>query len=405
MKKLSVDNKFLSLPIIGSIAVAVYLRWYLFLKPGYAFDLGQFIKWTRFILDNGFFNLYSSANIATVDNYPPVIPLLTSAWFKFSSVLQLSFNDIENTKLIFTLVEIILLIIVSTIVVKSNARHKYVLLALTIISPALALVTTGWGQAEAVFVLLILLAFVTAEKMSVLSVFILLLSLLTKPQAIPAVGIYFLYLFFKDGLKKAAISLGIFLAMFAAAYLLFYSIGKISLIELFTGSVGFYKNLSLNAFNLWWMIYGRETWNIVDKVSGQFDYKTLGLTIFVIFELPALYYLTKAKKIADVALVLGYTYLCFFVFPTEIHERYLYPAVVFLGIAAVLDKQLFYSYILVSVTFILNILAVLQSVYPQFSFLSQNMISGSWTVLVAGANVLLCLYLAMYLIFKSNAKS
>jgi Gpi18-like mannosyltransferase len=405
MKKLAAEYKLISLPIIVASVAAVALRWYLFFKPGYAFDLGQFIKWTKFILDNGFFSLYSAENIKIVDNYPPVIPLLTSFWFKISPIFHLGFSDIQNTKFIFTIVEIILVGVISAIIIRSNAKHKVSLLALTIISPALALVTTGWGQAEAVFVLLILLAFVLIEKMTFMSVVFLLLALLTKPQAIPAVGIYFLYLFFKDGFKKAIIYFGVFLAMFAAAYLIFYSIGKISLIELFTGSVGFYKNLSLNAFNFWWVIYGRGTWDIVDKAAGQFNYKTVGLTMFVIFELPALYYLSKAKKISEVALVLGYTYLCFFVFPTQIHERYLYPAVAFLGVAAALDKQLFYAYILVSVTFILNILAVLQSVYPQFGFLSQSLIAGSWTTLVAGANVLLCLYLAMYLISKSYAKS
>jgi hypothetical protein len=167
--------------------------------------------------------------------------------------------------------------------------------------------------------------------------------------------------------------------------------------------MGFYKNISLNAFNLWWLLHGAQSWNIQDTASAAgLTYKSLGLVLFAIFEIPAILYLIyKAKKLPEVLLVVAYSYLAFFIFPTEIHERYLFPAVVLFAIPAILNKGIFWVYLILTVTFLLNVFAVLQSVYLEFPFFHYNMLPFVWTQLVAAINVLVCVYLGIYLFYET----
>lgn len=393
------DFNLISLMFFG--AISFFLRYFYILKPGYNFDLSQFLKWQNFVNEKGFWNLYSQENVNLVDKYPPLIPFLSSIWSK----IQLSsFDDLKWFKLLPTAFEVILIVISIFIILKSSAKYKNILAGVVAVSPAIGFITSAWGQAESIFCLLILLSFVLLSRFEYLSVIALLAAVLTKPQALPAVMIFFLFCFFSKHLKKTAILLAEFLLLSGLILVLFKIKGNLNILDLYTGSVGFYKNLSLNAFNLWWFIYKNHSWDIADTVSNGLSYKSAGLLLFAVFELPAIFYLAKAKKISEVMLVLAYTYLCFFVFPTEIHERYLYPAVAFWGIAAVLDKRLFYGFLILNFTLLANNFAVMQSVYPQFGFLQTNLLTGDWTVFVSAANILVCLYTAMILLFKGYEK-
>lgn len=400
-----------SILFIALLAVlSVILRLFFLSKSGYDFDLSQFVKWGNAISQGGFWSVYSDKNVSLVDNYPPLIPLISSSWFYLGQFLHLL--PVLPIKLFFkilpTLFEVILVTISTIYIFRSNIKYKKILLTFAIVSPALALVTSAWGQADAVFTLFILLAFIFADKKQFLATFLIFLSLLSKPQAVPAILVYFGFLLFKKGFKNFIGQAALFFALFLAVEGAFRVFGSISLFSLLLGSLGFYKNISLNAFNIWWLLHGSLSWGIMDNGPQVLNFKNTGLILLAVFETPAIIYLfLKAKKLPEILLVVAYSYLVFFVFPTEIHERYLYPAVALLAIPAILNKRILIAYIALSVTHFLNVFAVLQSVYPQFGsfiFKSGNLLNADWTRAVALINLIVTIYIAIYFIDESAKK-
>jgi len=385
------------------IAAAIGIRIYFLTFPGYGFDIGSFLQWGNGILDKGFWGLYHGSYYSGAGlNYPPLVPLITSWWLNLGKVLD-SQNAVYFFKILPTIFELLLVIVSASYVLMSNVKYKGSLLAVILLQPAAAFVSSAWGQVDSILALFILLSFLLIEKNKFLATFLIFLALLTKPQALIAVGIYFLYFLvkkkFADLFKQAIF----FCALIALIFFAFRIFGQSEFFAPYINSVGNFKNLSLNAFNLWWALHGISSWNIQDtaQVTGL-TYKSLGLVLFAIFEIPAILYLIyKAKKIPEILLVVAYSYLAFFIFPSEIHERYLYPAVALFAIPAILNKNIFWVYLILTATFLSNVFAVLQSVYPQFPFLNYNLLNGTWTQYVSLINVLVCVYLGVYLFYES----
>jgi len=398
---------------------AIFLRFYFLFKKGFDFDIDLYIKWGDAILRGGLFDLYSKPHNFVV-NYPPLIPLLSSAWLALAKSIGISSGVSLKIffKLLPTLIEAVLTIICATYIWRSQIKYKTALLSVILIQPALAFVSAAWGQTDVIFTLLILLGFMVQEKNSTFATFLLFLSLMAKPQALPAVVIYFLYLLFKKNWKNAFVQLAFFISLSWLAAELFRYFSGANLISIYINSSGYFKNISLNAFNIWWLIHGANSWNIQDNAAILLNPKNTGFILLILFEIPALIYLyhvrddhsnvvnKKARDLPKVLLVLAYSYLIFFIFPTEIHERYLYPAVALLAIPAILDKRVFLIYIILTVTFFVNAFTVLQSVYPQFgSYIAGfgNLLIGDWTRLIALLNLIVVIYFATYF-FNESAK-
>lgn len=389
---------------VAIVLLSVALRVYLLFKPGYGNDLGSFIRWGQ-AASKGVWSLFSGNYSAWID-YPPLVPILSGWWLNLVSALGIKNIDL-GFKILPTIFEALLTIVTTLVVYKSKVRYRIWLLAAVIISPGLALVSAGWGQMDAMLALMILLGYLLIPRSLYFSTLLLFVALMIKPQAIIAVGIYFLYLFFSRGIKSFALQAAIFVALFLIPTAIFKFVGQTNFLYPYTQSIGNYDNASLNAFNLWWLIFATRSWAVKDtaQVAGV-SYRLIGLWLLFIFELPALIYLkAKARQVPQLILTVAYSYLAFFVLPTEIHERYLFPAVALMAIAALLEKKIFWVYLALSATLLLNCFAVLQSVYPQFEFLKFNLLGGNWTRAVALINILALFYLAYWLATKSFKKT
>ncbi len=393
-----------NLIIVVVIALFVALRVYLLFKPGYQNDINSFVLWGQGA-NHGFWSLFSGNYSAWID-YPPLVPMITGWWLGLTGALGIKNVDL-GFKILPTIFEALLATVTALVVYKSKVRYRIWLLAAVIASPGLALVSAGWGQMDAMLVLMILLGYLLIPRSLYFSTLLLFVALMVKPQAIIAVGIYFLYLLFSRGAKSFALHLAIFVALFLIPTAIFKFVGQTSFLYPYIKSVGNYDNTSLNAFNLWWLIFASHSWGVKDTATiAGVSYRLLGLALLLVFELPALIYLkARARQVPQLLLTVAYSYLAFFVLPTEIHERYLFPAVALLAVAALLDKRIYWAYLALSVTLLLNCFAVLQSVYSQFELLKFNLLNGSWTRVIALVNILTLFYLAYWLLTKSANKT
>lgn len=391
------NHTFLIIAIAAVLSLA--LRVFFLLKPGYSFDINCFLDWGGRIKDGGFWSLFSGDYyVKNGIDYPPLVPLISSWWFAISHT-----NNILFFKILPTVFELGLIAINVWFVLKANFKYKNLLLLVVILQPALGFVSSAWGQVDSIMSLLVVSGFLFFEKNLFLSSFLLFLAFLCKPQAAIAIFIYFVCLFFRFGKKEFAKHVVFYLVMFGAMIIAFKAFGDSNFLDPYTKSVGRYTNVSLNAFNLWWLMFHQKAWDLQDTVG---PYKKLGLILFAIFEIPVMLYAIKRKiHFPDLMLLTAYSYLVFFIFPTQIHERYLFPAIALLAIPAISSSTVFYLYIALTVTFLYNCFAVMQSVYPQFSFISGNLLLGDIPVIVAFVNVFSVLIFAYYLINESFGKT
>lgn len=389
------------------IAASVWLRLYFLHQPGYVNDINSFLAWGNQIRNSGFWSLYS-AHYAGYLDYPPLVPIISSWWLKVGETLKIA-NPTYFFKIFPTLFEVALVIISAFYVLRSQIQYKEALLAAIILQPALALITSAWGQVDSILVLLLLLGYLLIDKNEFIGTALMFLALLTKPQALIGIFIYFIYLLVRKGAINFLKQAGFFVALLLVTFLLFKAKGA-DFFSVYLLASSRYQYLSVNAFNLWWFLKGAPSFGLQDTATAGLSAKTLGLTLFAASSVPALFYLwKKAQKIPEVLLVVSYFYLAFFVFLTQMHERYLYPAVALLAIAAILNKKIFWVYLILTVTFFLNCFAVLESVFPQFtSIIHQNMgnlLAANWTRAAAAVNVIVALYLALYFVYESFRSS
>lgn len=384
------------------LILAILLRIYFLLKPGYSFDINCFLQWGNAINSYGLNYLYHS-NIFI--NYPPLIPVITACWLKIGNIFS-TINLTLYFKILPTIFELILLIICSFFIFKSQQKYKYLLLFFVLIQPALALISSAWGQIDSILSLFIILAFVLQNKHTVWSAIFLALSILVKPQAIIAVGVYFLIMIFTKKWKNLIYALSIF-TLFIVFYAVFFKFfANINFFQPYFSALGSFSNTSLNAFNFWWVIFGANSWNIRDVTGMIISYKIIGLILFGVFSLPALYYLyQKRTDLPENLLILSYFYLIFFVYPTEMHERYLYYSLALMAIPAILNWKIFVIYIILTTTVFFNCYFVLQSVYPQFAFLKTNMPTGIYPSIISWLNVIITIYLAYYFVYEATKTS
>jgi len=136
-----------------------------------------------------------------------------------------------------------------------------------------------------------------------------------------------------------------------------------------------YSRVTINAFNLWWLAlknvsFSPWTWQSYvprdDKalVAGLSP-KTLGLLLLLIFVAAILFFLWRARFrspfVARGALLLA---LSFFVLPTEMHERYLFPALAFSLLASLFSRRFFIAAGILSLTALWN-LAYITPLLPE----------------------------------------
>jgi predicted membrane-bound dolichyl-phosphate-mannose-protein mannosyltransferase len=147
----------------------------------------------------------------------------------------------------------------------------------------------------------------------------------------------------------------------------------------FYNTLDSYAYGSVNAYNFFTFIGGN--WQPLDTAFLGVQYTIWGIIFVLLIVAGSLYALFKTRNTWLIAAAL---YICMFMFSIKMHERYLFPALVFLLIAYFhnRDKRLLYLYGAFSATFFFNCadvlrmikngnqLSVIQNTAPVISFIN-----------------------------------
>lgn len=203
------------------------------------------------------------------------------------------------------------------------------------LNPALLLNSTIWGQTDSVLALLALLAFLAlGDRRFELAWSLAALAVLTKPQALLLVPLFVLWPW---GWWKSGRPLSALLAIAATVYVVADPFrGERPwtwLVELYTGTTGYYAETSVNAMNLPALLFGMRGNDSVLALglTAQTWGFAIGLVVGLLFLVP---YLRRRTRSLHAGLIAAATLVAFMCL-TRMHERYLYPYFVFAGLIGV----------------------------------------------------------------------
>jgi Gpi18-like mannosyltransferase len=225
-----------------------------------------------------------------------------------------------------------------------------------------------WGQVDALLTAgIIYVIYLISVNQSVTAAGIFWLTLNCKFQAIiylPYIG--FVLLVQLNTNRKKWLQIIINIALISLIIWMPFILSG-NLLEMFLSvatSVDLYPKLSMNACNIWYFVE-KDALNAGDQaIRMGLSYKSWGLMFFIfnaaLIALPhCILQLRKnstALSMENLARVLALINLAFFLFPTQMHERYVHPAISLLAIPPVLNKNTFiWPYIVASIAYYLNL--------------------------------------------------
>jgi Gpi18-like mannosyltransferase len=273
-----------------------------------------------------------------------------------------------------------------------------------VFNPAVIFNAAIWGQFDAIYTLFLLLSLIFALKSKPeLSAVSFAISLLTKPQAIALLPLMVFLIFKKNGLKRFMFSIAAFTAtIFAVVLPLQWSNPVTFLSDIYFGAYSGYAYTSINAFNLWGLF---GLW----VPDGNLF--ILGWIMFAAFSIFALYVLNKRWETSDQLLVFFVVFMflfAFFMLPTRIHERYLFPVISILTLMVPFVKKTRLFYSVITATFLTNVAYVLYwlNLYIDAGYTYSPNLSGHPIVIIVGIiNVIMFLYGSLLLWSEFKGKS
>jgi Gpi18-like mannosyltransferase len=263
--------------------------------------------------------------------------------------------------------------------------------ALYAFNPVVVFNAAVWGQFDAIYTFFLVLSLMLAlASKPELSAVTFTLGILTKPQSIALLPLIAFLILRKHGLRRFLTSLLAGAATIFLVILPFEWSNPITFLSnIYFGAYGGYTYTSINAFN---------TWALAGFGVNDTNFFVIGWVMFGIVAAFTLYVLHKRFEAAGELFVLFSAFVLFFSFfmlPTRIHERYLFPAISMLALLFPFIKKTRALYVVLTATLFVNISYVLYwlNVYATAGYSYGPNLSGDPVVLaVSVINLIAFLY-------------
>jgi len=338
--------------------------------PGYITDVGCFKGWADQVAKVGFSRFYSSDMFV---DYPPGYILVLYPIGK----IRLLFNLDFNSPLFLFLIKLPSLItdLASGYLLLSAARKAKLnfslslLLILYLFNPAILINSAVWGQIDSFFTFFVLLSlwFIEEKRFPVASA-IMVYALLVKPQALFFFPILFFALLENKNWKTFFKSVVSGLAILLLVILPFSWENGISwLVQKYQETISSYPYASLNAFNFFALTGGN--WVEETRPFLFLNYKIWGYIFLLIILGIATFLFFRWKNPYKIYPLSFFLISSIFMFSSKMHERYLYPALIFALFTFVYfpHRRVLLTYSGFSITHFLNVgLVLLYSWYNVF---------------------------------------
>lgn len=365
------------------------------------FDLAYFFfPWMRYSANHNLVELYRFGE--PLVDYPPLFLIQLVGLSKLYAQVVPS---LEITPLQYALIKLptvvadmavgVLIYLATTEIEQRRGQaSRLPLLAagLWLLNPAVIYVSSIWGQFDALLTMWIMAALLTAAtKRWGWSGIFLGLALLTKAQALPIVPLAAL-LAWSAGWRTLARWGGATAATVMAGLLPLWMAGAgESLVTIYITAVGRYPAMSMNAYNPWFIAHIRSRellgyW-VEDSTAllGPVTIRHVGMALVIAYGLLVVWILFRrwrapsgqpaaaaaAPQQIGTFFAAGLLIFGFFMLATEMHERYILPALAPLAVAAALLRPARLPFVLLSATAFLNLIHVLPITRDQIALMER----------------------------------
>lgn len=232
-------------------------------------------------------------------------------------------------------------------------------------SPAL-LVNGLWGQFDALLAFFLLAAVVAAlHERPALVGLALGFGLATKLLAIVIAPLLAVYLFRRSGVRAVAIGTAVAaLTMTVLALPHVWGGAGNAVLRAYAGAVHYYPYRTAEAYNTW---YVADRFDVLVRglpypevrrddrqAIGALTFQTLGLTAFVLATAALMAVLWKRPHPRSLICALTLHFFAFFMLPTQVHQRYLVPAVAMAAVLVAVRRNTAWLFIGLTTTATLN---------------------------------------------------
>ncbi len=347
--------------VLCIILVFLALNVNLFLE-GYHGDLQGQQTWGNQALKNGVSSLYAEH---TTD-YPPLYlyVLKFNAWLNlrlFRNSEVMTRNYVFISKIIPTVCNLIIGLGIFAHFRKRSFKKALLGMCLYLFNPAIIYNTAYWGQVDSVNALFMFFCIVfLVNERYMWSTICISLAILTKIQSIILLPLVLAVVLVNSERKDIFKMLFANTAVVLTVLMPFIRGGVIvQLVRRCLFSVGWQPYVTANAYNIWFLVSPRapEDWLTTLRdtytLSG-ISLRSIGFALIIAYTLLIVYQVLKNKKNAVIAAA-GMT-LAFFILPTEIHERYLFPLFPLLSLIALDDMRYARTYLILTFTHLINLM-------------------------------------------------
>ncbi len=345
-------------------ALFIYL-FVLFLLPEFChpYDSSCWANWASQLQEQGFVSAYDKTSDI---NYLPLYLYILKG-FSYLITDGQFYPNVYRLKAITWMFDIMSILLLCSMVKLESKRLRYFIFG--ILNVGFFYNTIIWSQVDGILACFVFSSFYFAYyKRAFLSIILFILGLNFKLQAIIYAPV--LLVLWLPELKVKTLILFVFAALLLQCIIIlpFVINGNAKNIWLVAfNSVDNSKVVSMNAFNLWYLFLKGNLMEIPDNLPILFGYtwRSIGLGLFCFFStmvcLPLYLNVYKARILKHAVsfdlklLLLSMTLMCyvFFFFNTQMHERYIHPAIIFLtALAFIFNKKLYWViWLLVSLNY------------------------------------------------------
>jgi Gpi18-like mannosyltransferase len=414
------NNKWKIILLVAIILAGLIIRISLAPRHGFKGDVLLFQVWSYSTVQNGIGHVYNTEIGKTSDNkdipLPNYLPLYLYFLKASGTVYQLVSPQflfgLDSALTIILKLNAILFDVLTALAIfvllKKMTNYWTALLSMSIfyLNPGIIYDSSYWGQVDSIhaFFIILSLYFLTQKKFTGSWIF-MTLAMLMKLQSFVILPIVIWVTIKERGWEKILPYIFLGLMIFLAVSFPFLVTGNFDqVLRVIVSSPGNQPSISMNAFNVWWPFTGGNLMAVEDSSTLLgIPYFYLGLVAFCLFYACIILYLRKRSDYRSIFFAASAASFAFFMLPTEMHERYMYPVLPIMAMILWLDKKYRMIFIALSITFFVNLLAVLPFGGLQAIF-GTSLPKSLWVVAV---NCLVLLYFLYLLItdIKKNSQN
>ncbi|MEW5757520.1 MAG: phospholipid carrier-dependent glycosyltransferase [Pseudomonadota bacterium] len=405
------------------IGAALCVRLAMIQYPGFTVDTALYIRWALDLAEPGrFLDIYPANPKDYFIDYPPLYLYVLGVVGWIGRAFSLA--DTPLMVAVLKLPPILMDLAVSALML-AYLRHRFggilpwLLAGLFAFNPTVIFDSAFWGQTDVVYCAMVLVSLLLMERQRMVPAGMLLAAAFAmKPQALVFIIFYIVFVFRYYPLRTVAVSGLASVATFVAVILPFaYNRPLLWIVDLYRNTAEGYSFLSVNAFNFWGMLglnWGRSdtvglfgldlgVWAVIVPVAalaavigvlligprrdgiipGEYGGKAAGSRWQPESLFPAFFLLAFA----------------FFVFFPRMHERYLFPVLLFMLPLLPMARRMQWIYLATGILLLAN----MAYIFVYYIYMNAIPPADGWVIRSISAGIVLLF--ALSLVYEAQLRS